>query len=259
MADPLPELPSEAAPPPPPEASPPTAPAPAVIANGTVGRVYARPPLTKAEEEEERRKRTLERLREQYGKDKFYDQLAEYDPQHADWWRQMSGVQQQYHAAEAGYDAATRAYSESMRETLHQSTINLFENPAALSQVNANGSSGLYDWYVGMHRTAFDQNGAWNSDFIARGTSIARVTPMAMYTNAGRLVTGDSNDPHAKAAAEQVRQRRAAAGLRVSMRPGQRLPESKEADDRERERLRAEEQFRWEHPILWALSRPPLM
>lgn len=246
----LPALPPVAPPPPPPVASPsPATPAPAVIPNGTLGRVYARPPLTKAEEEEERRKKTLEKLKEQYGKDKFYDQLAEYDPQHAEWWKEMSGVQQTYHSAEAGYDAATRAYSESMRETLHQSTINLFENPGALSQVNANGSSGLYDWYVGMHQTAFAQNGAWNYDFIGRGTSIAAVTPWAMYSNAGRLVTGDSNDPHAKAAAEQVRKRRAEAGLRVSMLPGERLPETKEAEEKEA-------QFRRDHPFLWALSRP---
>lgn len=233
----------------------PTAAAPAVTSNGTLGRVYANPPKSKQEEAEEKRKKTLAKLKEHYGKPDFYDQLAEYDPQHADWWKQMSGVQQQYHSAEAGYDAATRAYSESMRETLHQSTINLFEDPAALSQVNANGSSGLYDWYIGMHRTAFDQNGAWNADFIGRGTSIVRQTPWAMYSNAPRLLNGDANEPHAKEAAEQVRKRRAEQGLRVAKRPGENLPETEEENAKLKEQMRLDEQFRKEHPFLWALSK----
>lgn len=248
-----------------PPASPPATPdptpaagaagAPAFTSNGTWGRVIAQPPKTKAEEDEEKRKKTLAKLKEHYGKSDFYDQLAEYDPQHADWWKQMSGVQQTYHDAEGGYDAATRAYSESMRETLHQSTIDLFEDPAGLAKVNANGDSGLYDWYIGMHRTAFDQNGAWNSDFLGRGTSIARVTPGAMYGNAGRLWNGDPNDPYAKAAAEEVRKRRALQGARVSMKPGQRLPETEEELAKMREEQRLDDQFRKEHPFLWAFSK----
>ena len=236
-------------------ASPAPAPAPAFTSNGTWGRVIAKPPRTKAEQDEDKRKETLAKLKEHYGKPDFYDQLAEYDPQHADWWKQMSGVQQTYGAAEPGYDEATRAYSESMRETLHQSTINLFEDGPALSQVNANGSSGLYDWYIGMHRTAFDQNGAWNSDFLARGTSIARQTPGAMYENAGRLWNGDPNEPHAKAAAEEVRKRREQRGARVSKRPGERLPETEAEIAKQQELQRLDDQFRKEHPFLWAFSK----
>lgn len=76
---------------------------------------------------------------------------------------------------------------------------------ATLQQVNANGSAGLYDWYIGMHRTAFDQNGAWNGDFLGGGTQVMWNTPGAMYGNGGRLLWGDSDEPHAKVAAEQFR------------------------------------------------------
>ena len=56
-----------------------------------------------------------------------------------------------------------------MRETLHPSTINMFEDPAALAKVNGNGPTGLYDWYIGCTvppsiRTAL------NTDFLGRGT-----------------------------------------------------------------------------------------
>lgn len=212
--------------------------------------VHQRGPAEPAEDDEaeKKRKETLKALEEHQGKPDFYDQLAKYDPAHADWWKQMSGVQNQFAAAEPGYDAATRAYSESMRETLHQSTINLFNDPAALQQVNANGSSGLYDWYIGMHRTAFDQNGAWNGDFLGRGTQVMWNTPGAMYGNAGRLLWGDSDEPHAKLAAEQVRERRKKEGLRVTRKPGEKLPETLEQE-------RIEEQFRKEHPYLWSLSK----
>ncbi len=251
-----PPAPPPAEPPPaePPAANPPPA-KPVFTSNGTYGRVVADPKKGPNEEEEERRKKTLAKLKEHYGKSDFYDQLAEYDPKHADWWKQMSGVQQTYGNAEAGYDAATRAYSESMRETLHQSTINLFEDPAGLAKVNGNGSSGLYDWYVGMHRTAFDQNGAWNSDFWGRGTSIGWVTPKEMYGNASRLYNGDPNDPYAKAAAEEVRKRRAEKGLRVSKRPGENLPETDAENARLLEELRQDELFRKAHPFLWSLSK----
>ncbi|MBL8742766.1 MAG: hypothetical protein JNK04_16775 [Myxococcales bacterium] len=91
-------LPVPAAPTPPEVPPPKPAPPRAVFtSNQTYGRVVADPKKGPNEEEEEKRKRTLAKLKEHYGKPDFYDQLAEYDPKHADWWKQMSGVQQTYH------------------------------------------------------------------------------------------------------------------------------------------------------------------
>lgn len=181
------------------------------------------------DEAEKKRKATLEKLKEKYGQKDFYNQLAEYDPANADKWNEMARIQQGFADAEPGYDAATRAYSESMRETLHQSTINMFEDPAALNGVTSNGSDGLYDWYIRMHGTAFRENGAWNSDFLTRGMGVMTNTDPAMIWNANRLRKGmGEEDEKAKRAAEQVRARRAAQGLRVSRKPGEELPETKE-------------------------------
>lgn len=172
---------------------------------------------------DKKRRETLEKLKQHYGKPDFYNQLEGYDPNHAEWWKEMAGVQEHYRAFEPVFDSATRAYSESMRETLHQSVINLFEDGSALNNVTSNGSSGLYDWYIGMHRTAFYQNGAWNADFLSRGVMIALITPQSMTRNLDRLLAGNSNDPHAERAVEQVRERRKTRGLRVSKRPGESL------------------------------------
>ena len=194
---------------------------------------------------EKRRKETLAKLKESSGKSDFYNKMAEFDPKNADKWNEMAGVQERFRAGEAGYDDATRAYSESMRETLHQSTINMFEDGNGLRDVTSSSNTGLYDWYIRMHGTSFSENGAWNSDFLLRGGSVLKNTDPRMIKNAPGLGKGmwdnykDNKDPYAKRAAEQVRERRKEKGLRVSRRPGELQPET-ERDREEYDRMQRE-------------------
>jgi hypothetical protein len=61
-------------------------------ASNTKGKlVYVRDQREVADDEaEKKRKATLEKLKEKYGKSDFYDQLGEYDPANADKWSEMS-------------------------------------------------------------------------------------------------------------------------------------------------------------------------
>ncbi|MFO0607655.1 MAG: DUF4150 domain-containing protein [Polyangiales bacterium] len=217
-------------------------------AHNTEGKVvYVRDTSDTDDEFERKRKATLEKLKADYGKPDFYKHMAELDPANADKWNQMAEIQERFRAGESGYDAATKAYSESMRETLHQSTINMLEDPAGLRSTMGQSQTGLYDWYIRMHGTAFNENGAWNSDFITRGVGVMGNTDPRMAWNAGQLARGmwqKENDPYAKAAADAVRERRKKKGLRVTARPGEKLAPENDEEKALRERLQREKNER---------------
>lgn len=202
-------------------------------ANTTGKMVYVRDQRDLEQKEddfEKRRRETLEKLKEKYGQSDFYNEVGKFDTQNAEAWNEMAGVQEGFRAGEADYDAAQRAYSESMRETLHQSTINLFEDGPALRDTMQSSDTGLYDWYIRMHGTAFSENGAWNGDFLESGAEVLTNTSPAMLWNWRQLGMGTfidrKNDPYAERATEQVRKRRAEKGLRVSRRKGEEQPET---------------------------------
>lgn len=180
------------------------------------------------DEFERRRRATLERLRQHYGEPDFYKQLSEFDSQNASRWDLMADFQEKFRAAEPDYVDAARAYSESMRETLHQSMINLFEDGPALHSITQNSSTGLYDWLIQIHPTAFYENGAFNADFIPLGIGVLLHADPRIISNVPQFIQGTpTTDPYAERAAAQVRANRAQRGLRVSQPPGQALPETK--------------------------------
>jgi|GEM_PF-1022639 len=97
-------------------------------------------------------------LRRAVGDDMFYSIVAELDPPNAVGWLEMVAVQADFAEGEPSYDAETRAYSESMRLTLHWSLVFIFES----GEINRARSSpgGLFGYFVRLHPTAFKANGA---------------------------------------------------------------------------------------------------
>lgn len=98
-------------------------------------------------------------LRRAIGREDFYTAVAHMDTANMAGWLEMVNVQADFAAGEATYDAETKTYSESMRETLHWSLVYVFEDRADLPQVRAS-SGGIFGWFVRLHPTAFKANGA---------------------------------------------------------------------------------------------------
>jgi hypothetical protein len=143
------------------------------------------------------------------GQPDFYDVLATKDPSHAGEWKEMGRVQRQFAAAEPKYDAKTRAYSESMRLTLHAAVIGHFADP------QSNQGSSLYDRFIALHPTAFHQNGGWVDNLqipLSGAMAVAQATPMEMWLHAAGLAQGAFiSDAPTIAAAQLVRDARSSA------------------------------------------------
>lgn len=143
------------------------------------------------------------------GQPDFYDVLATKDPSHATEWKEMANVQRQFAAAEPKYDAKTRAYSESMRLTLHAAVIGHFADPTS------NQGASLYDRFIALHPTAFHQNGGWVDNLqipLSGAMAVAQATPIEMWGHAAGLAQGSFlTDAPTVAAAQLVRDARASA------------------------------------------------
>ncbi len=139
----------------------------------------------------------------------FYDTLAKYDPKCAAQWHEMAKVQREFAAAEPKYDAKTRAYSESMRLTLHAAVLQHFAAP------ETNHGLSLYDRFIALHPTAFHQNGGWVDNLqipLAGALAVAEATPGEMWLNAAGLFQGSFiTDAPTIQAAQWVREARRAA------------------------------------------------
>lgn len=143
------------------------------------------------------------------GQPDFYNVLARLDPSHAKDWSEMAEVQRRFGLVEPKYDERTRAYSESMRLTLHAAVIQHYADP------KTNGGTSLYHRFIELHPTAFHQNGAWvdNMQIPVEGAmAVAAATPAEMWTHSIGLVQGSFlTDKPTVAAAQMVRDARNAA------------------------------------------------
>jgi hypothetical protein len=139
----------------------------------------------------------------------FYETVAKLDPSDAAAWKDMATVQARFAAAEVGYDPKTRAYSESMRLTLHASVIAHFAFP------KENNGTPLFERFVELHPTAFHQNGAWLTNLqipLSGALAIIQATPAKMWMQAAELAEGAFiTDKPTIAAANMVREARKAA------------------------------------------------
>lgn len=147
--------------------------------------------------------RELAPLVRDVGTPHFYKSMARFDPANRAQWLEMVKVQRQFADAEPGYDARTRAYSESMRLTLH--------GTAVLHRGTSSGNQ--YETFIRNHVTAFRENGGWfgNLQLGASGSGeVLANTPMRMGRELPTLLGASfDEDPHTQVAAEMVRQARA--------------------------------------------------
>lgn len=143
------------------------------------------------------------------GQPDFYDVLARLDPQSASQWAEMARTQQKFAAAEPGYDDTTRAYSESMRLTLHAAVIAHYAKPSS------NGKDTLFQRFIALHSTAFHQNGGWVDNLhipLAGALSVVHAMPVAMWSHLACVGLGSFKaDALTVTAAQQVRDARLAA------------------------------------------------
>lgn len=166
------------------------------------------------EEFEPRRRRFLSRLRRTVGRKDFYYILADWEPRNAAKWNRMVQVQAEFLAAEAEYSGATRAYSESMRLTLHSAVVTIFSRPNKLKRLMVNDK--FYRWFISMHATAFKANGACGMDSMDMITVMINTPLDMMYpsnlVSLFRGMLGDA-DRNAQVAAERTRRMRSARGM----------------------------------------------
>ncbi|NBD13204.1 hypothetical protein [Corallococcus silvisoli] len=140
----------------------------------------------------------------------FYERVAELDTGNAGAWRQMAGVQQSFAAGEANESPTTRAYSESMRLTLHATAVLQFAG--ATGRVLPRDE---YPQFIRNHATAFHENGGSFTNLpigVSGAMEVLRNTPLAMAPHLPSLL-GAAIDPlgdrDTRTAAEMVRQARA--------------------------------------------------
>jgi hypothetical protein len=145
------------------------------------------------------RKAEVTELLTHLGQPDFYNVLAKLDPQSASSWNEMARTQQKFGAAEPGYDDTTRAYSESMRLTLHASVIAHFAQPESIA----------------LHSTAFHQNGGWVDNLhipLTGALAVVHAMPVAMWAHLACVGLGSTKaDALTVAAAQQVRDARRSA------------------------------------------------
>jgi hypothetical protein len=153
------------------------------------------------------KKAQVQALLAHVGQPDFYDVMAKLDPESAPQWTAMAGVQRQFAAAEPGYDLKTRAYSESMRLTLHAAVIQHFADPSL------RGGQSLYERFLELHPTAFHQNGGWFDNLqlpLDGALKVIQATPLEMAEHGLSLLRGAAvDDKPTERAAELVRQARA--------------------------------------------------
>lgn len=157
-------------------------------------------------------------LRRAVGDDMFYSIVAELDPSNFAGWIEMVSVQADFAEGEPDYDAETRTYSESMRETLHWSLVFLFENRTELARAQAS-SGGVFGYFVRLHPTAFKANGACTLD--PRGMAEVMFntrSSMMSAQNIGWITVGlTQRYDVAIRAANEVRRTRRGRGLSVTV------------------------------------------
>lgn len=155
-------------------------------------------------------------LRRMVGGQDFYKEIAKIDRMNADKWTEMSNVQADFAAGEGAYGKEAMAYSESMRETLHHSVVNIVES--RLLEEARGSSGGLYGYFVRLHPTAFKANGACTLGLkdmaaVMFNTRSTMMTPQHLaWLHQGFSEKYDV----AQDAAEIVRQERASKGLPVT-------------------------------------------
>jgi hypothetical protein len=149
-------------------------------------------------------------LHPRFGAPDFYDALAQLNVVRASDWIEMARVQRQFHAAEVNFDVRTRAYSESMRLTLHGAVLwhlRAVTNPLA--------DRHFFEQFLELHVTAFHENGAWlgNMHIAWCGAlDVVGATRLSMLAHAKDLHDGQfTHDRGAVCAAEWVRQARRSA------------------------------------------------
>lgn len=170
------------------------------------------PTIAAAHAQLQRRAQNVEVLRSRIGQDDFYQHMARLDPLNAAQWRQMVQVQATFKRAERGYDAETRTYSESMRDSLHRMTIMLYQQ---------RGPGQIYDDFVRAHPALFKENGACD---LKPGNQFAVAwnahPSMRTLGNLDRLYQGADHDqdylPLVRAAADETRAARRAQKLPVT-------------------------------------------
>ncbi|MDP3499129.1 MAG: hypothetical protein Q8S33_02300 [Myxococcales bacterium] len=147
-------------------------------------------------------RRELAPLVRDVGTPHFYKSMARFDRDNRAQWVEMAKVQKGFADAEPGYNSKTRAYSESMRLTLHSTAV--------LHRATSSGEQ--YSGFIQNHVTAFRENGGWFSNLKLDGRGAAGVmrnTPAQMARELPQLARGlGEEDPHTQAAAEMVRRAR---------------------------------------------------
>lgn len=128
---------------------------------------------------------SVSRLLAHVGDARFYDVVATLEPSHANDWREMGKVQRAFHDAEPRFDAKTRAYSESMRLTLHAALIQHVADPSDRLE--------LFEMFLELHVTAFHENGGWIDNMhigLMGALDVVKATPMEMIYHADELAEG---------------------------------------------------------------------
>ena len=151
-----------------------------------------------------------EQLLRALGQPDFYDSVAKHNVARAADWQEMARVQRQFQEAEVAFDPRTRAYSESMRLTLHAATLlhmrDVIDLPA---------DRHLFEAFLELHVTAFHENGAWfgNMHIAWCGAlDVVRATRLSMLAHAPDLHDGRfATDSHTVRAAEMIRAARRSA------------------------------------------------
>jgi hypothetical protein len=149
-------------------------------------------------------------LHRPFGQPDFYDVLAQLNAARAADWSEMARVQRTFHEAEPSFDRATRAYSESMRLTLHVATLLHVRDIADIAN-----DRHFFERFLELHVTAFFENGAWlgNMHIAWCGAlDVVGATRLTMIAHAPELIDGAfTRDAHAVTAAQWVREARRGA------------------------------------------------
>jgi hypothetical protein len=152
------------------------------------------------------RRKVVETLLGELGTPGFYDRVALLEPGRSSGWTSTARVQRRLAAAESTFDAATRAFCESVRLTLHAALVDCVANPRSRE-----GQS-LYARFIELHPTAFRQNGGWIGNLRIPLEGVLQLlgsAPLRLLLEAPRLLLGSTFvDPAAIRGAVWVRRAR---------------------------------------------------